>query len=180
MTQIVSNNPIQKTSIAENGGIILGFMLEGYAEVGDKTEPNKVLDYLQKKYKIKEDMKQGERITEVIFLQSDVSSKQLNEAIKKTGAKVSIHKSQNSYHVSKKGVDKGSAILELGKRLKWGNAYKIAVGDSQMDVPMFDACDYSFAPKNADDSARDACTQVLDGNYEEAIARLHELIQKSN
>lgn len=82
--------------------------------------------------------------------------------------------------MSKKGVDKGSAILELGKRLKWGNAYKIAVGDSQMDVSMFEACDYSFAPKNADDSARDACTEALDGNYEEGIAKLHELIQKSN
>ncbi len=180
LTQIVNDNPIQKTSIAENGGIILGFTTEGYLEHGNKTEPNKILTYLQEKYKIKEDMKQEERITEIIFLQSDVSMNQIEEAKKATNAKITVHKSQNSYHISKTNVSKGSAILELGKRLKWGNSFKIAVGDSQMDVPMFDACDYSFAPKNADNFAKESCTEVLNGNYEQAIKILYELIIKSN
>ncbi len=180
LIQIVNANPIQMTSIAENGGIILGFSSEGYIEHGSKTEPNKVLDHLQKKYKIKEDMKQGERITEVIFLQKDVSEDQLNEAIEAKKARVTIHHSQNSYHISAKDIDKGSAVLELGKRLKWGNAYKIAVGDSQMDVAMFNACDYSFAPKNGDDFAKEACVEILNGNYEQAIANLYDLIIKSH
>ena len=149
-------------------------------EFGDKTEPNKILKYLQKKYQIKEDMKQGERVTEIIFLQSDVTQANIDEAIKATGAKISIHQSQNSYHISKQDVNKGSAILELANRLKWNNSYKIAVGDSQMDVPMFNACDYSYAPKNADKYARESCTEVLDGNYEKAIQIIHDLILKSN
>ena len=180
LVQIVNNNPVEKTSISENGGIILGFTAEGYVEHGSKTEPNKVLEYLQKKYKIREDMKQGERITEVILLHSDVTREQIDEAISETNAKVSVHMSQNSYHISKKDVDKGSAILELGRRLKWGNSFKIAVGDSQMDVSMFEACDYSFAPKNADQFAKEACIQELNGNYEKAIENLYDLIVKSN
>ncbi len=180
LTQIIRNNPIQKTSIAENGGIILGFTPEGYLEHGSKTEPNKILTYLQEKYKIKEEMKQEERITEIIFLQSDVSMNQIQEAEKATNAKITVHKSQNSYHISKTNVSKGSAILELSRRLKWGNSFKIAVGDSQMDVPMFDACDYSFAPKNADIFAKESCNEVLNGNYEQAIKILYELIIKSN
>ncbi len=77
-------------------------------------------------------------------------------------------------------MNKGSAILELGKRLRWGNAFKIAIGDSQMDVSMFEACDYSFAPENADDFAKESCTEVLVGNYEKAITNLHNLIMNSN
>jgi len=180
LIEITHNNPIQKTSIAENGGIILGFNSEGYIEYGNKTEPNKILTYLQKRYKIKEDMKQGERITEVIFLKSDVTLKQIQEAEKATKAKITIHQSQNLYHISKAGVNKGSAILELGKRLKWGNVFKIAIGDSQMDVSMFEVCDYSFAPENADDFAKESCTEVLVGNYEKAITNLHNLIMNSN
>jgi len=180
LIQIVNNNPIQETSIAENGGIILGFAKDGYIEHGSKTEPQKILTHLQKKYNIKEDMKQGERITEVILLQSDVTMKQIKQAQKATNAKITIHQSQNSYHISKAGVSKGSAILELGKRLKWGNSFKIAVGDSQMDVSMFDSCNYSFAPKNADAFAKEACVEILNGNYEEAISNLYDLIINSH
>ena len=180
LIQMVQNIPVQKTSIAENGGIILGFATDGYIEVGNKTEPNKILRYLQEKYQVKEDMRQGERITEVILLQSEVTAAQIKKAEKTTKAKISIHQSQNSFHISKSGVDKGTAITELARRLKWGNAFKIAVGDSQMDVAMFNACDYSFAPKNADDSAKEACTEVLDANYEKAITILHDRFLKTN
>ena len=170
---------IQPYSIAENGGLILGFPPRGYLELGSKDEPRKVLKYLQSHYRIKEDMKQGERITEVIFLQSDVSEDQFDEAIKATKAKVALHKSQNSYHVSAKNVNKGSSILELADRMNWGNIYKIAVGDSQLDVPMFNVCDYSFAPKNCDKYARKACSQVVDGSYEKCLAKIWDLILKT-
>lgn len=180
LTNIITHNPIQANSIAENGGIILGFTQEGYLEWGNKDEPKKVLEYLQRKYRIKEDMRQGERITEVIFLQGDVTEDQLKEAIKSTKAKVSIHRSKNSYHISAKNIDKGSAVLELANRMKWGNSYKIAVGDSQLDVPMFNACDYSFAPKNCDAWAREACAQVLEGSYEKCLTEIYDLIEKSD
>ncbi len=45
---------------------------------------------------------------------------------------------------------------------------------------MFDACDYSFTLKNADIFAKESCTGVLNGNYEQAIKILYELIMKSN
>lgn len=180
LTNLIRKNSIQSNSIAENGGIILGFTETGYLEWGNKDEPRKVLQYLKSKYKKKEDMKQGERITEVIFLQKDVTEDQLNEAIETTDAKVKIHKSQNSYHISAKNIDKGSAILELANRMKWGNSYKIAVGDSQLDVPMFEVCEYSFAPKNCDKHARSACSQLLCSRYEKCLEEIYDLIEKSD
>lgn len=180
LTNLISKNPIQPHSIAENGGIILGFAKDGYLEWGNKDEPRKVLEYIQRKYKKKEDMEQGERITEVIFSQREVSEEQLNEAISATDAKVKVHKSQNSYHISAENIDKGSAVLELASRMKWGNSFKIAVGDSQLDVPMFEACEYSFAPKNCDEHARSACSQVLNSRYEKCMAEIYDLIVKSD
>lgn len=177
--EIINANPFQRKSIAENGGIILGLGQKGYLEFGDKTEPNKVLRYLQDKYRSREDMDQGERITEVIFLKSDVTEEMVREAREATGAKVGVHASKNALHVSKEGIDKGSAVLELGNRLKWGDAYTIAMGDSQMDVPMFRAVRHSFAPANCDAAAREGCSQVLDGRFEKALEILYEKIEGS-
>ena len=179
LANLISRYPIQQSSIAENGGIILGFGQYGYIEHGSKSEPMKVLEYVKRKYGVKEDMDQGERITEVIFLQKDIAEDRLNKAIKDTKARVAVHKSQNSYHISAKNIDKGSAVLELADRMRWGNSYKIAVGDSQLDVPMFEVCDYSFAPKNCDKHARDACSQVLGGSYERCLADIYDMIAKS-
>ncbi len=180
LSEIIRQNPtIQRNSIAENGGIILGFTHDGYLEWGNKEEPRKVLEYLQKHYTIKEDMEQGERITEVIFLQDDVTEDQIKRAIKSTKAKVAVHKSQNSYHISAKDIDKGSAILKLADKMKWGTSYKIAVGDSQLDVPMFKACEYSFAPKNSDEHAKAACSKILHGSYEKCLKEIYEIIEKS-
>ena len=180
LINIIKQIPIQINSIAENGGIIFGFAEIGYVEWGNKDEPRKVLEYLQTHYQIKEDMKQGERITEVIFLKTDVTEYLLNDAIKETKAKVSIHRSQNSYHISAKNIDKGSAVLELANRMKWGNSYTIAVGDSELDVPMFDACDYSYAPKNSDEHAKSSCSELLSSRYEKCLAEIYDLIVKSD
>ena len=179
LASLIRRYPIQQSSIAENGGIILGFGQYGYIEHGSKNEPMKVLEYVKREYGVKEDMDQGERITEVIFLQKDITEDHLNEAIKDTKAKVAVHKSQNSYHISAVNIDKGSAVLELADRMRWGNSYKIAVGDSQLDVPMFEVCDYSFAPKNCDKYAENACSQVLDGSYEKCLADIYDMIVKS-
>lgn len=180
LTRLTNKYPIGKNSIAENGGIILGFGTDGYVKFGKKDEPRKVLDYLKRKYRTKEDMAQGERITEVIFLQKDLPRPRLEEAIKATKAKVDVHEGKNSYHVSARNINKGSAILELADRLDWGNSFKIAVGDSHLDVPMFKACEYSFAPKNCDEQARKACTQVLGGKYEKCLKEIYALIEKSD
>ncbi len=178
LNTLVMKYPVQKYSIAENGGIILGFPPQNYFEFGNKTEPDKVLSYLQSQYGVKENMEQGERITEVIFLKKDVTKDQIDEAIKQNNAHVSIHESQNSYHISKNGIDKGSAVLDLADRLHWKNRMIIAVGDAGMDIPMFEKAGYSFAVNNATEAAKSAAKQVLDGDYENGIRQIYEIIEK--
>ena len=179
LNTILKNYPtIEKHSICENGGLILGFPPDNYFEFGDKTEPNKVLEYLQTKYGVKEDMIQGDRFTEVIFLKKDVSLKKIEEARKKKGAKISINESERAFHISKDGIHKGTAILELAKRMHWENTMIIAVGDTDMDIKMFEKASYSFAMGNATPGAKAAASQVLKGKYEKGIQEIYELIKK--
>ena len=174
LSNLIQKYPVESYAIAENGGILLGFGSQGYLEFGDKKEPNKVLDYLRIKNGTPEDMKQGIRLTEVIFLQKNVTTKQLGTAIKTKKAQVDIHPSKNSYHISKKGINKGTAMLELCKLLHFNNQLVIAVGDADMDIPMLEKADYSFAVGNASSGAK----KVLKGKFEKGIEEIFNLINR--
>jgi len=174
---LVQSYPVEKYSICENGGMLLGFPPDNYFEFGKKAEPQKVLDYLQSKYRVKEDMAQGERFTEVIFLQKDVTRKQIDEAIRAKSARVDVHASKNSYHISKHKVNKGTAMLEVAKRLHWKKTMIIAVGDADMDIPMFEKAGYSFAVGNASPDARKAASKCLTGKYHEGVKQIYDIIK---
>ena len=178
LNELVKSLPVSKYSIAENGGIILGFPPNNYDEFGHMTEPKKILTYLRGKYSVIEDMDQGERFTEVIFLQRDVSMDRLEEAKSATGADVDFHASQNSFHIAKHGINKGTAMLEIARRQHWGNDYKIAVGDADMDIAMFEKANYSYAVGNCTPDASKAASKTLDGKYEKGIQEIYEKIEQ--
>ena len=178
LIELMNTLPVSKHSIAENGGLLLGFPPKNYDEFGKITEPKKILTYLRGKYSVKEDMDQGERFTEVIFLKSDVSKEQIEEAKSATGANIDFHASQNSFHIAKHGINKGTAMLEIAKRQHWGNDFKIAVGDSDMDIAMFEKADFSYAVGNCTDGAREAASEVLEGKYEKGIQEIYEKIEQ--
>lgn len=173
--EIIKHLKVEKYAIAENGGIILGFDKDGYYEFGDKTEPTKLLDYIQFKYSIPEDMKQGHRLTEVIFLQKDVKKIPFEKIIKENDIHVEIHDSTDSRHISKKGINKGSAMLELCRRLHI-NTKIIAIGDSDMDIPMLKKADYSYAVGNATDNVKAVVDHPLEGKFEKGIEELYNII----
>ena len=177
LLNLIKEYPVEYYAIAENGGIILGFGPKGYFEFGEKKEPNKVLEYLQTKYQICEDMRQGIRFTEVIFLQKDITRDRLDDAIKKTKADVTVHPSKNSHHISKNGINKGTAMLELCKTLHFNNMV-IGVGDSDMDIPMLKKADYSYAVGNASSGVKRAADKVLGGKFEKGIEEIFNLMNQ--
>ncbi|MDA7940986.1 MAG: Cof-type HAD-IIB family hydrolase [Nitrosopumilus sp.] len=163
-------------AIAENGGIITGFGKAGYHKFGDKKEPKKILEYLREKYRVREDMDQDIRITEVIFKKKDVSMKKIREAKNSTKVDVDIHASKNAYHISKHAINKGTAMLWLVEKLDIGDQLVIAVGDADMDIPMFKLAGYSYAVGNASNNAKKAAKSVLKGKYEKSIEDLFKRI----
>jgi len=145
--------------IAENGGIILGM---GDADNGfrlkDNREPKKLRVYLmeqkaKKRLDFCEDLNQKNRKTEIVLDLNSISEKTLKKAIAASKAKVEYHKSKQAYHITTKGVNKGTAIekltseeLEVDPRIE----RVIGVGDSGLDLKMFEYCDEGYLVANAD------------------------------
>ena len=165
--------------IAESGGIILGMgdPDRGY-KFGDRTEPDKLLAYLKtKNIRFKEDKNQQNRRTEVVIDKKSITKTKLMSAIKRSGADVDCHVSKSAYHITKKGVDKGTAIehlgseeLELNKKLH----KTVGMGDSDLDLPMLKFCDEFYAVKNADPIVKaEVRKNILKNKAPKAVAELY-------
>ena len=164
--------------IAENGGIILG-MLEPKEKFGDRSEPDKLMTYLLSNFKVKIDPKQSNRMTEYVILLNSIKRSELKNAIKKCKAKVEIHTSKNTYHISKRGVNKGTAIEYLTSELNLDSKihYHVAVGDSDLDMPMFRYVDKGFLI-NPDKKMKEECKKIKKikfiGNTPKALKNMYQ------
>ena len=132
--------------IAENGGIIFNIGSD-HRKRGEKTNPNEFVKYLKDRnlnYEL--DLDQGTRETEIILLKDSIKFKIIKENIKKSKIKIECNQSHNTYHISKLGINKKSAINYL--RDIWvlnADQHKlIGVGDSELDIHMFSACDENY------------------------------------
>lgn len=167
--------------IAENGGIILGSNLP-YKKLGDRKEPDKFIRYLNKagiQYSL--DPKQQSRKTEHIILRESLEVASLKRAIRKSKIPVEVHSSKNTYHISKERINKGAAIMHLSseEELSLGEDHEIiAVGDSDLDIPMFEVANSSYAVGNADPLVKKKAKYTLKSKAPEAVEELYNKIFK--
>lgn len=151
--------------IAEAGGIIIGSTRLDNERNGDRREPDKLWSFIKENYpKARTDEKQQSHETEVILKQNTITKSELKQAIKKSKAEVESHATKNTYHITAKGIDKGTAILYLtgADELDFGERHKLySVGDSDLDIPMFKVTNRSYAVKNADDVVKKAADVIL-------------------
>lgn len=134
--------------IAENGGIIIG-VDKSDEKQGDRTEPNRLISYmLTNGIPVGIDPNQNNRITEYVLTHDSITEDALCDVIDLSKAKVEYHSSKNTYHISAKNKNKGSGIeyLTSGYELNLDPDIdeKIGIGDSDLDIPMFDFCDRGY------------------------------------
>lgn len=72
------------------------------------------------------------------------------------------------------GVDKGSGLLALCRHLGIDPSEAVAVGDSEVDIPMFNVAGLSVAMGDGTDEAKAAATRVTGGADEDGVAMLIE------
>ena len=163
----------ERLGISENGGMTAS--PDGNTRRGDRPEPDEVMHYMKMNHRqIVEYIPQGMRVTGRIFRKS-VPEKEFKKYVKESGAAVDVLASKTSYHVAKRGVNKGSAIERPKTDLVF-NEYDIAVGvgDSGLDVPMLRESDWSFAVHNAARLAKKSASVVQGGDYGDAIAEMYD------
>lgn len=184
---LIKKYPVQPEAIAENGGIIIGFGEDNYELLGHREQPVEFVNYLRtQNYNVHRDTNQMGHLTEMILVKDSVSRKKIEKAKenakKELGIDVNILASQNSYHITEKGIDKGSALNELCNKLQLGSYDEIiSVGDSELDVPMFEASHKSYLLGNATPEAKKLApktTKKLRGKYIDAIRKIYSDLAK--
>jgi HAD superfamily hydrolase (TIGR01484 family) len=140
--------------IAENGGVIVG--IGGTAkpyEYGKINEPRKLIHYMDNseiRYKL--DKEQKNRKTEYCIALDSIDEGDLKNAIRDSNAKVEYHKSKRAYHIMQENVNKGTSIIHLVSdelKLDSDTDEVIGMGDSGLDIKMFEYCDRGYLVSNA-------------------------------
>jgi HAD superfamily hydrolase (TIGR01484 family) len=144
---------VEKYAIAENGGVLIDpTHKDGIEKFGNtKTEPQRFYNYIRKNHPlVREDDDQRNRETEMIILQGDITSEEMT--VLKTQAyyddliKVEVLRGGSTYHITPKGVNKGSMIA------KWVNKRQLSLelnkivsaGDTELDISMFEESQISY------------------------------------
>jgi phosphoserine phosphatase len=82
-----------------------------------------------------------------------------------------INRCEDTY-IIEDGIDKGRGLLAVKERLAYAGPV-IAIGDSDQDLPMLKAADYSYAPANCSESVRKLAKerkhQVLSQPYQRGL-----------
>jgi HAD superfamily hydrolase (TIGR01484 family) len=84
-----------------------------------------------------------------------------------------------AYHVKSPDVDKGEGLRAVCDVLGLDPAAFVAVGDSENDAATFETVGRSFAVANADESARAAAGEVLDGEHADGLLAALERVRES-
>lgn len=188
VVRLMNNYPVMQQAIVENGSILIGYGKHNYDELGDRKNPVLFVKFLKdNNYAPKVDTSQMGRITEMVLQKKpSLSLKKIEKARqiakKQKGIDISILGSQNSFHITQRGINKGSALNELANRLKLGSYDEIiSVGDSELDIPMFKESHRGYLMGNATTGARKLKpenTVQLRGSYIEGIQQIYRDMAK--
>ena len=102
------------------------------------------------------------RMTEVVMMRT-FDLKQGQKILDENHLDLYLSDSKYAYHINEKGMDKGAGLREALKMLKAEPEETIAIGDSETDIPMYNACGCSIALGHAEVRVKAKATHVVNG-----------------
>jgi phosphoglycolate phosphatase (TIGR01487 family) len=170
---------IERTVIAENGGVVFVEATDSLELVGDKAAADAVAAaYREQGYDLgfgAVDLANRWRETEVVV--------QIDQPVAPLEALAADHglvvlDTGYAYHVTDPSADKGTGLDAVCTQLDREPGEFLAVGDSENDAQLFDVVGESVAVANADATARGRADRVTDASYAdgflEAVAPYRE------
>lgn len=163
-----------QVTICENGGILMTSPTD-MRIYGDKNLSLQAYELLCKNIADVKIKPVAARLTEVVLLRTfkaEDGQKILDDA----KIPVKINDSKFALHLTKRGIDKGKTLLQGLEFLHLDPKEMAVIGDSETDVPMFEACGYSCAVGNAPlevkSKASYACKNEIGDGAVEAVAHI--------
>lgn len=161
---------IDRTVIAENGGVAFVHETDDLLFLGDRAAAQAVVDeYVAAGHDLgwgDHDLVNRWRETEVA-VNRDAPLEPLQRIAADHG--LEVVDTGFAYHVKSPDVSKGRALESVAEKLGYEPEEFVAVGDSINDVSTFEVAGRSFAVANADDAAREAADIVVEGEYAEGF-----------
>jgi phosphoglycolate phosphatase (TIGR01487 family) len=115
------------------------------------------------------------RMTEVVMMRT-FDLKQGQKILDENHLDLYLSDSKYAYHINEKGMDKATGLKEALKILQADPEETVAIGDSETDVPMYNACGCSIALGHAEDSVKARATHVVSGREGTGLAEAIDLV----
>ncbi|MGQ9468509.1 MAG: phosphoglycolate phosphatase [Nitrososphaerales archaeon] len=139
--------------VGENGGVIATSPLD-MTLLADISYSLMAYEYLSKKIPNIKRKLVFPRFTEVV-LERNFDLNEGRRILDESGIPVTINDSKYGYHLTHKSVNKAVGLKIAVKHLSMDTSQIVAIGDSEIDIPMFTVCGYSIALGNAPDSLKE-------------------------
>lgn len=152
---------LTRVAVAENGGVVALSPIKMVA-LADKYEVMSGYEYLSSSVEGVKLRETFPRLTELVIERTfDLSLG--NRVLKEGGFELELRDSTYAYHLESKKVDKGKGLLVALKHLGMEGKDFVAIGDSDVDVDMFEVCGYSVAMGNGTEAAKISADYVANG-----------------
>ena len=169
-----------KVVVGENGGVVATSPVDLFL-LADISYGIMGYDYLCKRIKNVKKKKGFPRLTEVV-LERNFNLNEGRKILNESGLPVTIQDSKYGYHVSHETVSKANGLKIAAKNLGLDTSQIIAIGDSEIDIPMFEVCGYSVALGNAPETVKKKADFSVNFNmgegFLEAIQHITEKFMK--
>ncbi len=153
--------------ITENGGVV---MFGDEVEVlGDRRLAVEAFEELKKHFPgVRESFTNRFRSVGVSMRASGQLGA-LREFVGEHYPELSLTDSAYNYHLIEKRISKGAALKSVMRRLKLDSEKVVALGDSDVDVSMFEVVGFSIAVANASEAAKKHASKVTEASFGEGF-----------
>lgn len=168
-------------AVCENGGVLMTSP-SNMKIYSDKTRSLEAYDLLCKHFPDVRVKSVSARLTEVVLLRTfDPEAGQ--KILDQNNLPVAINDSRFALHLSKKGVNKATALREGLNVMGLDPKQAAVIGDSETDVSMFEVCGYGAAVGNASDYVKSkadySCKEQIGDGAVEAVSHIIDKVARS-
>jgi|Deesub1362B_J571_1020462.scaffolds.fasta_scaffold00005_262 hypothetical protein len=163
--------------IAEDGGVI--YYENNMHVLGDRSVPLRVLEELRERFgdSVKESFSNRYRVFDVA-IQRTIPLESIIHILRKY-PDITIVDSKFAYHIHMKDVDKGVGFLHACSLLNISPREAVAIGDSELDIPLFEKAGFSIATANAGEEVRRYASWVTSAEYGDGFVEGVKLVLES-
>ena len=153
--------------IAENGGVVM--FGEEVEVLGDRKLAVEAFKDLKKRFPSVTESFTNRFRSVGVSMRATGHPEPLRDFINKHYPELSLMDSAYNYHLSDRRISKGMALQHVAKRLKLNLERVVALGDSDVDVSMFEVAGYSIAVGNASEAAKQHASRVTVASFGEGF-----------